>query len=56
MLRKLLRLPSRPAITLMHSYSVNDNRQYGPLVEDWHNLVVQYYGNVQVRPVCDDDE
>ncbi|KAG1674406.1 hypothetical protein FOA52_012933 [Chlamydomonas sp. UWO 241] len=51
MLRKLLRLPSRPAVTLMHSYSVNDNRQYGPLVEDWHDLVVQYYGNVQAISV-----
>lgn len=25
----------------------NPTDQYGPLVEDWHNLVLQYYGTVQ---------
>lgn len=25
---------------------------YNDQVEDWHNIVAQYYGNVQVRHKC----
>jgi hypothetical protein len=46
LLRKLLLLPSQPGITLFHCYSVN-SRSFAPLIEDWHDVVSRYYGNIQ---------
>eukprot|EP00798_Chlamydomonas_sp_ICE-L_P022974 gene22974-30163_t len=48
-------MPTKPALMLMHTTSgwmvkLNPQQhglQWGPHVEDWHNMLVAYYGNVQ---------
>lgn len=50
--RKVLNLPSKPALLLFEPYSwnrlSNNNQHFGPLPEDFHVIFAQYYGNIQV--------
>ncbi|KAG1660189.1 hypothetical protein FOA52_007760 [Chlamydomonas sp. UWO 241] len=48
LVRRALSLPSRPALLLLHSYTDRLPVSFGMVAEDWHNLVAQHYGNVQV--------
>jgi len=54
LLRKALLMPHQPAIMLFHTWSphfVYPEVKYGPLTEDWHNLLLQHYGEVQAVSV-----
>mmetsp|Transcript_2526 Transcript_2526/g.5632 ORF Transcript_2526/g.5632 Transcript_2526/m.5632 type:complete len:557 (-) Transcript_2526:79-1749(-) len=49
--RKALKMPSRPAVVMLHSYNNRYIAKFGLIADDWHNLVALHYGNVQVISV-----
>jgi len=48
LLRRLLLLPSQPAVLYLHVYDMLHTAKLGPTTQDWHNLPLSHYNNVQV--------